>query len=380
MDMLLGLALLSLMIWIYLICFRGQFWRTDQQLDDIELGVFPAVCVVIPARDEADLLPITVRSLLTQSYPGSLTLFLVDDHSTDGTAEVARKTAEWLGQSDRLQIVQAEPLPAGWTGKLWALEQGIQKAMSMNPDYVLLTDADIEHDPSNLQRLVAKAVNDDREMVSLMVRLRCESFWEKWLIPAFVFFFAKLYPFRWSNDPKRAIAAAAGGCSLIRTEALLRIGGVEAIRQALIDDCALAAAIKFSGTRRIWLGLSDTTKSLRPYDSLDTIWSMVARTAYTQLNYSPLLLIGTLFGMMLVYIIPIIGILSFNLNIVLVSTLTYALMTLSYFPIVRFYRCPVWHAGGLSAIAFLYTLMTLDSARKHWQGEGGAWKGRTYEI
>ncbi len=379
MSILLGLALLSLMIWIYLICFRGQFWKTDQQLEETTLNDFPSVCVVIPARDEADLLPMTVRSLLTQSYTGSLNLFLVDDHSTDGTADVARKTAESLGKSEQLHIVSAEPLPAGWTGKLWALEQGVQKAMQFTPEYVLLTDADIEHDPKNLQRLVTKAMKDDREMVSLMVRLRCDSFWEKLLIPAFVFFFAKLYPFRWSNNPNSAIAAAAGGCSLIRTEALSRIGGVQAIRQALIDDCALAAAIKFSGSRRIWLGLSETTKSLRPYDSLDTIWNMVARTAYTQLNYSPLLLIGTLIGMTLVYLVPVIGLISFNSTIVLISLLTYALMTISYFPIVRFYRCPVWYAGGLSAIAFLYTLMTFDSALKHWQGKGGAWKGRTYD-
>lgn len=385
-----GLAVLSLLIWIYLLCFRGQFWRTDQQLPDQQLdegriqASMPSVCVVIPARDEADLIAVTVRSLLTQEYSGSLNLVLVDDHSTDGTADIAAETAKTLGKPNQLHILSAEPLPIGWTGKLWALDQGIQRALQFQPDYILLTDADIEHDPLNLRKLVAKAVNDDRELVSLMVHLRCDSFWEKLLIPAFVFFFAKLYPFRWSNNPKRTIAAAAGGCSLIRREALVRIGGVEAIRHALIDDCALAHAIKFSGSRRIWLGLTSSTKSLRPYDSLDTVWNMVARTAYTQLNYSPLLLVGTLFGMTLVYLVPVISIVAGLVvgkgDVVLVGVLTYALMSVSYFPIIQFYDCPRWLALCLPAIAFLYTLMTFDSALRHWQGKGGAWKGRVYEA
>ncbi|MCY7276998.1 MAG: glycosyltransferase [Phormidesmis sp. CAN_BIN44] len=381
-----GLALLSLTIWIYLVCFRGQFWRTDQRLSARILNSesqFPSVCVIIPARNEADLLPITLRSLLTQDYPGTLNLFLVDDHSTDRTAEIARETAETLGKSHQLHILSAAPLPPGWTGKLWALDQGVHKAMTLEPDYILLTDADIEHDRANLSQLVAKAVEDDRELVSLMVRLRCQSIWEKLLIPAFVFFFAKLYPFRWVNEPENSIAGAAGGCSLIRREALTRIGGIQAIRHALIDDCALAEAIKSSGSRRIWLGLSDTTRSLRPYDSLETIWTMVARTAFTQLNYSPLLLIGTVFGMSLIYLLPpvgtVFGIVAGQWSIAIPSFLTYLLMSLAYVPIVRFYRCPIWLSVCLPAIAFLYTLMTIDSAHRHWQGKGGAWKGRVYE-
>ncbi len=380
-----GLALLSLTIWVYLVCFRGQFWRTDQQLSTqlLPLTKSPSVCIIIPARNEADLLPITLRSLLTQDYSGTLNLFLVDDHSTDRTAEVARETAETLGQSDQLHILSVAPLPLGWTGKLWALDQGVQKAMMLEPDYILLTDADIEHDRANLSQLVAKAVGDDRELVSLMVRLRCQSVWEKLLIPAFVFFFAKLYPFRWVNEPENSIAGAAGGCSLIRREALTRIGGIQAIRQALIDDCALAEAIKSSGSQRIWLGLSDSTRSLRPYDSLETIWTMVARTAFTQLNYSPLLLIGTVFGMSLIYLLPplgaVFGIVAGQWSIAIPSLFAYLLMSLAYVPIVRFYRCPIWLSGCLPAIAFLYTLMTIDSARRHWQGKGGAWKGRVYE-
>ncbi len=380
-----GLTLLSLAIWIYLVCFRGQFWRTDQRLSTQfqSLDHFPTICVIIPARNEADLLPITLRSLLTQDYPGPLNVFLVDDHSTDRTAEISRETAETLGKSHQLHILSAAPLPPGWTGKLWALEQGVQKAMTLEPDYILLTDADIEHDRANLSQLVAKAIGDNRELVSLMVRLRCQSIWEKLLIPAFVFFFAKLYPFRWVNEPGNSIAGAAGGCSLIRREALTRIGGIQAIRQALIDDCALAEAIKSSGSRRIWLGLSDSTRSLRPYDSLETIWTMVARTAFTQLNYSPLLLIGTVFGMSLIYLLPPVGAVFGGLagqwSIAIPSLLAYLLMSLAYTPIVRFYRCPIGLAGCLPAIAFLYTLMTIDSARRHWQGKGGAWKGRVYE-
>ncbi|GAP96063.1 glycosyltransferase [Leptolyngbya sp. NIES-2104] len=372
-EIILGLSIVSLSIWIYLLMFRGQFWQMDQRLPE-GTSQTASVCVVIPARNEADLLPIVLRSLLTQSYSGSLNIILVDDHSTDGTAQVAKQTAEMLGKSEQLQILSAQPLPAGWTGKLWALEQGIQKGMELEPDYFLLTDADIEHDSDNLRDLVSHAIENDRELVSLMVRLRCVSFWEKLLIPAFVFFFAKLYPFWWANDPSRSLAAAAGGCSLIQREALTRIGGVAAIRQALIDDCALADAIKSTGSRRIWLGLTPTTISLRPYDSLDTIWNMVSRTAYTQLNYSPLLLIGAVFGMFIVYLLPVVGILTGSL----MSLFTYLLMSLSYFPIVQFYRCPFWYAFCLPAIAFLYLLMTIDSAIKHWRGQGGAWKGRTY--
>lgn len=373
-QIVLGLSIVSLLIWIYLLGFRGQFWRTDQRLPEGDSSS-ASVCVVVPARNEADLLPLTLRSLLTQNYSGSLKIILVDDHSTDNTTKVARETAVELGKSEQLQILSAEPLPAGWTGKLWALEQGIQQGMALQPDYFLLTDADIQHDSENVRNLVSKAINDDRELVSLMVRLRCVSFWEKLLIPAFVFFFAKLYPFRWANDPTRSLAAAAGGCSLIRREALTRIGCVAAIRQALIDDCALADAIKSSGSRRIWLGLTPTTISLRPYDSLETIWSMVSRTAYTQLNYSPILLIGAVFGMFIVYLFPIVGILAESP----IGLFTYLLMSVAYFPIVQFYRCPFWYAFCLPAIAFLYLLMTIDSALKHWQGQGGAWKGRTYE-
>ena len=389
----LGLTVVSLVIWIGLLCFRGQFWQADQQLEtpegtrlkDESEVLLPAICAVIPARNEAELLPVTLRSLLTQDYPG-FTVILVDDHSTDDTTQVAQATAQALGKLQQLQVISAKPLPSGWTGKLWAMEQGIQTAQTFSPDYILLTDADIEHDPANLCRLAAKAQAEDLDLASVMVRLRCESFWEKLLIPAFVFFFQKLYPFRWVNEPTNTTAAAAGGCILIRRAALDRIGKMQAVRQALIDDCALAQVVKSSSPHssksKIWLGLSDLTRSLRPYTSLKTIWDMVARTAFTQLNYSPLLLVGTLVGMTLIYMVPpvaaVLGIVVGNWAIATIGLIGWLLMTLAYLPTIRFYNCSFWFAFCLPAIAFLYTLMTLDSALRHWQGRGGAWKGRVY--
>jgi hopene-associated glycosyltransferase HpnB len=381
-----SLTLLSLVIWLFLILFWGQFWRVNHQLEankdkDIDNNTLPTVCVIIPARNEADVIPVSLRSLLLQDYPGKFTIFLVDDQSSDGTANVAQEVAYALDKTPQLQIVTSTSLPPGWTGKLWAMEQGLQTASTLTPDYFLLTDADIEHDPSNLHRLVAKAEAQKLDLVSIMVRLRCQSFWEQLLIPAFVFFFQKLYPFSWVNNPKKANAAAAGGCILIHSEALNRIGGLQIIRQALIDDCSLAKAVK-STHGKIWLGLSTLTYSLRPYDSLKTIWDMVARSAYTQLNYSPFLLIGSLLGMTLVYLLPpiaiIFGLVLGNWIITLISFIGYLLMTFAYFPIIRFYKCSPVFAFSLPIIAFLYTSMTIDSALQHWQGRGGAWKGRVY--
>ncbi|MEH2072096.1 MAG: glycosyltransferase [Nostoc sp.] len=409
----LGLMLLSLTIWLGLLCFWGQFWRLDQQLEVREtpmLESLPVVCAVVPARNEAELLPIGLRSLLLQDYPGSLEVFLVDDCSTDGTANIAEGVAYAVGKAQQLHIIFGESLPPGWSGKLWAVEQGIKKASLLTPDYFFLTDADIKHDVSNLYRLVAKAEQENLDLVSVMVRLRCESFWEKLLIPAFVFFFQKLYPFRWVNNPNYPTAAGAGGSILIRRQALERIGGIQVIRQALIDDCALARAVKRSGGMGrwgdgealeaggeelliqhsqspvskglIWLGLSTLTRSLRPYNSLATIWDMIARTAYTQLNYSPLLLLGTSIGMSLIYLVPpigvILGVVWGSWAIAFTGLSSWLLMTLAYYPTIRFYKCSFWLTFSLPAIAFLYILMTLDSALRHWQGRGSAWKGRVY--
>ncbi|BAT51404.1 Glycosyl transferase, family 2 [Nostoc sp. NIES-3756] len=395
----LGLMFLSLVIWLGLLTLRGQFWRSDQKLEveEIQLKSLPKICAVVPARNEADVIPMSLRSLLLQDYPGDFHIFLVDDQSTDGTAAFAEGVAHAVDKAQQLHIVSGESLPLGWSGKLWAMEQGICKAKTLAPDYFFLTDADIEHDVSNLTRLVAKALQEDLDLASVMVKLRCESFWEKFLIPAFVFFFQKLYPFRWVNNPKNKTAAAAGGCILIRASALEQIGGIQVIRQTLIDDCTLAQVVKGTGnnskfknspsspptpSRKIWLGLSSSTRSLRQYQSLQTIWDMVARTAYTQLNYSPWLLLGTVVAMTLIYLIPpvgtIIGALMSNWGIALIGLAAWLLMSLAYFPTIRFYKLSPLLAFSLPAIAFLYTLMTIDSALRHWQGRGGAWKGRVY--
>lgn len=392
---LLSIAILSLLIWLYLLGFRGQFWQANQRINhDLPLlEIYPSICAVIPARNEAKLLPITLKSLLNQNYPGSFSIILVDDHSTDGTSKIAQEVAKDFNQIHKLTIISAQPLPSGWTGKLWAIEQGISHAQKqvIPPDYFLLTDADIEHDTTNLHQLVTKAEQQDLSLVSLMVKLRCESFWEQFLIPAFVFFFQKLYPFSWVNDPQNKMAAAAGGCILIRAQALNNIGGIQVVRQALIDDCALAKAVKYINkseaknilnSTAIWLGLTDSTHSLRPYPSLKTIWDMVARTAFTQLNYSPWLLVGTITGMTLIYLVPpvsfILGILIENQLVLIIGLLTWLLMAIAYFPTLKLYQCsPLW-ALSLPAIALLYNLMSINSALLYWQGKGVSWKGRVY--
>ncbi|NJK30632.1 MAG: glycosyltransferase [Acaryochloris sp. SU_5_25] len=388
----LGITLLCDLIWVGLLLFRGQFWRSDQILDPavsfLDNQSWPEVWAIVPARNEADVLPLSLRSLLQQTYPGSFKILLVDDQSTDGTAEIAQQIATDLGKSDTLQVLTPSPLPPGWSGKLWAIHQGITAVLETSPQpiYFWLTDADICHDADNLCHLVAKAQQDDLELVSLMVLLRCQSVWERLLIPAFVFFFQKLYPFPWVNQPQKDLAAAAGGCILVHRPALMTAGGIEAIREALIDDCALAAAIKLTPTsqpnRKIWLGLSTTTHSLRAYDTLDSIWSMVARTAFTQLHYSPWLLMGAVLGMVWVYIVPplsvLLGLMIGSRGMTLAGLWAWVLMTLAYLPTIRLYALPPLWAILLPLIAFLYNLMTLDSARRHWQGQGGAWKGRVY--
>ena len=378
----LGLTGLSLLIWIILVTSRDGFWKTDQRLPDVgdffQTHPAPPIVVVIPARNEAEMLPQSLRSLLKQTYPGKFLIIVVDDHSSDNTFQVARD----LSQDTDIEvvIVRGETLPEGWTGKLWALEQGLRVAATLKPEYVLLTDADIFHGSTSLTTLVHQAVAQHCDLVSLMVRLRTESFWERALIPAFVFFFAKLYPFRAVNNPDRSIGAAAGGCSLIRWAALEKIGGLASIRGALIDDCTLGQALKRNGN--IWLGLTTDTLSLRPYDSLASIWAMVSRSAYAQLNYSPLLLVGTVFGMAVVYGMPIVGLgfgwMQRDVWVFAMALLSYGLMTWAYLPIVRFYQQPSWMSLGLPGVAVLYLLMTLDSARQSMQGKGGAWKGRVY--
>jgi hopene-associated glycosyltransferase HpnB len=392
MRFFLPILLISLLIWLYLILFRGRFWLSDQKLEALSppLSSYPRVRAIIPARDEADVLPLSLPSLLNQDYPGDFSIVLVDDQSRDGTAKVAEEIARKLDRSAQLTILSGQALPSGWTGKLWAMKQGITYTTEhCLTDYFLFTDADIEHDRGNITALVTKAVQEHQALVSLMVALRCESFWEKFLIPAFVFFFEKLYPFPSVNNPNSKIAAAAGGCILIRRDILEKIGGIDILKNALIDDCSLAIAIKnYLRThpeipeRSIWLGLSETTRSLRPYPDLATIWNMVARTAFTQLNYSSFLLLGTILGMFITYLAApvglVIGVLLGNREIVAISTLIWLLMALSYRPTLKLYRLSPARAFTLPLIALFYSLMTVDSALRYWRGQGGAWKGRVY--
>jgi hopene-associated glycosyltransferase HpnB len=304
---------------------------------------------------------------------------LVDDRSTDGTAEAARAAA---GGDGRLTIIQAPPLEPGWTGKLSAVNAGLGHALRAHPEarFVLLTDADILHERSALRRLVAKAEAERRDLVSLMVKLHCEGPWERMLIPAFVFFFQKLYPFPRVNDPSVRMAGAAGGCMLARRTALERIGGLGAIKGELIDDCALARAIKANGS--IWLGLAEASMSLRSYDGLGGIWRMVARTAFTQLRFSIFLLAGTALGMAVLYAAPpiaaVVGLLSACWTMVALGAAGWLLMAALYRPTQRLYGRPAWESALLPVAALLYLLMTLSSAVAHWRGRGGAWKGRTY--
>ena len=378
------LASLSLAVWLFLLLFWGNFWRGDRRIETVRevIADYPSVCAIVPARDEAESIETSLTSLLKQDYPGKFSIVLVDDNSSDRTAEIAVATAEKLNKSERLTVVSGKPLASGWKGKLWAMQQGIVEARSQTtPEYFLLTDADIQHPTDNIKQLVAKAQSQQLDLVSLMVLLRCQSFWEKLLIPAFVFFFQKLYPFAWVNSQDKSLAAAAGGCMLISNEALIEIGGIATIKDALIDDCSLAKAVKSRG-KNIWLGLSETTISLRGYDKLSVIWDTIARTAYTQLNYSPLLLVGTVIGMAITYMATpiglILGIFTLNWLLIALSIITWLLMTWAYLPTIKLYKLSIVWAFWLPAIALLYTFMTIDSAIKYYRGQGGNWKGRTY--
>ncbi|MBR8830057.1 MAG: hypothetical protein N5P05_003286 [Chroococcopsis gigantea SAG 12.99] len=387
---LLIISIISLTIWIYLITGRGGFWLCDQKIDgeNTSLVSYPSICAIIPARNEAEVLPVSLKSLLNQDYPGQFSLILIDDQSTDNTKEIAQKIEREASKDHQLEIISGQPLPSGWTGKLWAVKQGIEYAgKNIKPDYLLLTDADIEHPPHNLQQLVSKAQKSDLALVSLMVLLRCQEFWEKLLIPSFIFFFQKLYPFPLVNNPHSKTAAAAGGCILIDREVLEAVGGIEVVKDALIDDCSLGIAIKsylqtYQKDRSIWLGLSQSTVSLRSYSKLADIWQMVARTAFTQLNYSPWLLLGTVLAMSIIYLTPPLAILEGSItgNYLLlgIGFLTQCLMSLAYIPTLKVYELsPLWSLT-LPLIGFLYTLMTIDSALQHWGGRGGNWKGRVY--
>lgn len=379
-----GLSVLSLVIWAVLLFARGGFWRTHcpPPIGADAIGAFetwPAVVAVVPARNEADVIGAAVSSLIEQDYAGEFHVVVVDDHSTDGTADAARAAALALGKPERLTVIAAEPLPAGWSGKVWAQSQGVAAVASrgLPADYLLLTDADIGHPPEAVAQLVARATLERRDLVSLMVRLRCDSIWEKALIPAFVFFFAKLYPFRWVNDPRNKTAAAAGGCMLVKRAALEEAGGMASIRAALIDDCTLAAQIKHRGQggHAIRLDVAARSRSLRPYDGPSEIWNMIARTAFTQLRYSPWLLAGTLAGMTVIYLVPPVVAVALG-PFGWPAWLAWGAMCCAYAPMLRYYGRSPWWAPALPLVALFYVGATVASAVRYWRGKGGQWKAR----
>ena len=355
-----ALAAVSACAWAYLALGHGQFWRIRPLL--LPRRTTPAdrrVIAVIPARDEADSIEATVSSLIHQVER----VIVVDDNSADSTADVARNAGAY--------VLSGAPLRTGWTGKLWALHQGVAEALREAPDFLLLTDADIVHAPDNIERLTSRAETEGRDLVSLMVRLRCESAAERLTIPAFVFFFFQLYPPRWIASRNRSTAGAAGGCVLIRPAALQKAGGIEAIRGELIDDCALARIVRQSGGS-LWLGTTDTTVSTRKYPTFADVRQMISRTAFTQLRYSPLLLAGTVAGMLILYLVPVVG--TFRGSAF--AAAAWLVMAGIYAPTVRFYRQPLLTGFFLPAVAVFYICATVESAVRYWTGRGGSWKGR----
>ncbi|MFF5022855.1 glycosyltransferase [Streptomyces collinus] len=375
------ITVVSLAAWAWLLLCQGFFWRTDVRLPGRrDPDPWPSVCVVVPARDEAAVLPASLPSLLAQDYPGRAEIFLVDDGSTDGTGELARELSRRHGGLPLTVGSPGEP-PAGWTGKLWAVRHGIGLARARDPEYLLLTDADIAHAPDSLRELVAAARTGGFDVVSQMARLRVQSLWERLVVPAFVYFFAQLYPFRWIGRRGSRTAAAAGGCVLLRAETAGRARIPDAIRHAVIDDVALARAVKAVGGH-VWLGLADRVDSVRPYPRLGDLWRMVSRSAYAQLRHNPLLLLGTVAGLALVYLVPpaavVAGAASGSAAVAVTGAAAWAVMAGTYAPMLRYYRQPPWLAPLLPFTAFLYLLMTVDSAVQHYRGRGAAWKGRTY--
>lgn len=376
------LALLPLLIWLYLLLLRDGFWHAGPRLAEPNRppAAWPAVTVVVPARNEAETIEVALASLLAQDYPGPLAIVVVDDHSEDQTRSLIQQAISSAPTSRLVELVDNPPLPAGWAGKLWAVHNGLRLAYARHPaPYLLLTDADIEHDTGNLRRLVGKAAAEQLDLVSLMVRLRCLSLPERFLIPPFIFFFQLLYPFPAVNDPARRIAAAAGGCVLLRAAALTDAGGIGAIKGEVIDDVALARRIKASGGR-IWLGLAGRTRSLRAYDGLAGIWRMVTRTADSQLRHSLSLLIVAIFGLGLVFLIPVVLIVLWpwhgDLRLLALGLGSWLLMSLAFLPTVRLQAVAWPWTLSLPAASAVYGAMTIASAIRYRRRGGNAWKGR----
>ena len=373
------LAAVSLLIWVVLAFFRGAFWQVLAFDDDFakqeSLAQWPRVAAIVPARNEAETITRTVESLVKQVYLGELRVVVVDDHSEDGTGALAREASGRVGASERVLILQGGALESGWTGKLLAMQQGVESGVAREADYFWFTDADIEHAPDTLRRVVQRAEKEKLDLVSLMVLSQVNSLPERLLIPPFLYFFLKLYPPSWSASRKWKTAGAAGGCVLLKRTALERIGGLAAIRGEVIDDCTLARAVKRTGGG-IWMGLTRKSVSLRTYTSLTEIQDLIARTAFTQLGYSGLLLAGTLLGMIVTYLLPVIFTFSARPVVWRLGLAAWTLMAITYLPTVRFYRMsPLW-AAALPLAAAFYTYATWISAVRYWLGRGGQWKGR----
>ena len=366
----------TLAVWVYLLAFRGGFWRMlSAQPTEASAGPLPSVVAVIPARNEADVVGRAIESLVRQDYGGEFHIVLVDDSSSDGTADAARAAAG----PELLTVVGAAPLPDEWTGKLWAVSQGIAEAERWAPEFLLLTDADITHPPSNLSDLVSRAERDGCDVVSYMARLNCRTTAERALMPAFVFFFFLLYPPAWIRNPRRATAGAAGGCMLVRRVALARIGGIGAIRGAWIDDCALARAIKRHGGK-VWLRISEQTRSIRGYADFREAGEMISRSAFTQLHHSAWLLAATVAGLLLTYAAPPALALAATGSARWLGVAAWLIMAFCYWPAVRFFGRPAYEAAGLPLVALFYLAATIHSAWQWWRGRGGQWKGRTQPL
>ncbi|MEF8850672.1 MAG: glycosyltransferase [Candidatus Bipolaricaulota bacterium] len=398
-PIILMVASLSLFIWLGLLFGRGNFWRMNQRLSPLEEqevdGSWPSVCAIIPARNESEALPESLLSVLAQEYPGDLNVIFVNDHSEDNTGEMAEEIAEKSDAEVNFQVLVPPPTPEGWAGKVWALHHGFKRAKKLDPELIWLTDADIKHEPETLKTLTHKLEQEGLNLASIMADLRTENFWEKLLIPNFVYYFSMIYPFSWVNDPEKDTAAAAGGCVLARSSTVDNAGGFEVISDAVIDDCALARGCSNPEGEGLWLGLSHMVRSVRCYGNLNGIWQTVSRSAFSQLGYSKLLLLGTVVGMVLLFLVPpgsvalgIIGLLGFNFEIdpVLASGLasigglTWLGMSVSFYPILNWYGLSPLYGILAPVGGFLYTLMTIDSGLTWLRREGSEWKGRRMSV
>ena len=374
-----SVAVLTVLTWVYLAFARGAFWRIQETKPAAsgKAGLQGGVVAVVPARNEADLIGPVITSLLNQSV--AMPVILVDDESIDGTANMARRAAEKAGKADALIVIQSQPLPAGWTGKLWSMHQGIERARALHPAWLVLVDADVTHGPETVANLGAIARQGPYDLVSFMVKLHCESLAERLLIPPFVYFFFMLYPPAWIRDPRRSTAGAAGGCVLVRAETLEQAGGLESIRSAVIDDCSLARLVK-QHNGRLWIGLTEESRSERRYETFAQIERMISRTAFHQLKHSPLLLLGTIAGMVITYLAPPLFLFTGNRLTIFMGAAAWGAMTITYSKMVRYYRLnPAW-ALTLPLVALFYLGATIHSAVKYWNGRGGDWKGRFQDI